>query len=267
MDRDWEREKQKAWARQQKLLNFYAPLALRQKIEQELELREVRDQLQLEDYKGLLEEYLTWARYGAMLGYLPPAKTSHNPTTTRRPGFLKKQVYLVRFIIEQQIASRKQRNRIRKRINWKKTSEAWNTAHPSDSRSPRALKKTFYRAISQNDVQQELKKEIGLFSFQALWVGWLSQVLDDVDLIEQWAKLFNIREGFHLVMGKPLDDQQQELELEAVNNPDSGGDRLNETLRKAAAFMLSIGLDEVNKMSKRELIERLQQNMKRRGTK
>jgi len=265
MAKDWEREKQKAWARQQKLLNFYAPPALRQIIEEDLP--DVDDQTHLEDYEGVLGDRLNWAKCGAILSYLPPAKRSHNPTTTRRPGFLQKQVYLVRFIIEQQIGSRKLGKRIRKRINWKKTSETWNTAHPNDPRSPRALKKTFYRAISLNDVQREFQKEMGIFISEALWVGRLSQVLDDVDLILKWAVLFSLREVTDQFIGKAPDGEQRQLEVEAVNNPDSIARRLDETMRKRAALMLGIDLHQVNKMSRKELIESLEHHMKRGGAK
>jgi len=65
---------------------------------------------------------------------------------------------MVGFIIDQQLIhrGRKQRSFIyRKRINWKQTCVAWNEAHPYDQMTSAVLKANFYRAITEEKLQQE----------------------------------------------------------------------------------------------------------------
>jgi len=215
--------------------------------------------MDLEDYESLLEEYLSIAKSLAVSCYFPSAENARNRSKRRYERPFQRRLYLVCFVIGQQISSRKQRNRIRKRINWKATSEAWNEAHPNDPVTPKVLKSTFYRAIQEDALQREFQRKTGVFTSEALWLAKLSQVLDDPTATENWAKVFFLREIFRLVFGREIDDQEKQLELEAVRNPNGGQERLDELLRRYVAFRTNIELDEANKMSKQELIEAIEQ--------
>ena len=254
MTTDLERARQRAWAKLQRQLGYYAPKELRRFIE-----NKNKDVGDIEDYEAMVEEHLSIAKQVAAISYLPQLKVSQNPSQNpsqkryQRP--FQRRLHLVYFVIGQQVSSKKQRNKIRKRINWGDTCKAWNEAHPNDSMTPKVLKATFYRAIGADDLQREFKKETGAWIDKALWAGWLSQVIEGEDLILKWAELFTLREMIYQVMGKPLDDKQQELELEATNNPYNVQERLGETLRKGLAFVHNLDFNELKDLSDAELRE------------
>jgi hypothetical protein len=254
METDLGQKRRRTWARLQKQLEFYAPKGLRKFIENRNE--DVED---IEDYEAMVEEHLSIAKQVAAISYLPQLKVSQNPSPNpsqrryQRP--FQRRLHLVYFVIGMQISSKKQRNKIRKRINWGDTCKAWNEAHPNDSMTPKVLKATFYRAVREEDLQREFKKEMDIWVDEALWIGWLSQVIEGEDLIEKWASLFMLREMIYGVMGKPLDDKQQEIEIEAINSPHKAQERLGETIRKGVAFVNNLDFNELKDLSDAEIRE------------
>lgn len=250
---DLEQQRQRAWARLKKEFGFCpVPEAIQRIDEFAGPIREEED---LPCYERIAAQYMEVTKLQSAATSFPKPKTPQNPSKERYERPFQKRLHLVYFVIAWQIGPKTQRNKIRKRINWKATCEAWNEAHPYDQKTPKVLKATFHRAIDDGDLQREFKREIGTWVDEALWAGWLSQVIEEEDLIVKWAKLFALREGIYVIMGKPLDDKQQELELEAINNPYNVQERLGETIRKGMAFVRGIDFNELKDLSDAEIRE------------
>ena len=250
-------QRQRAWARLQRVLKFHAPENVRRILEKRLE--GTRD---IEDYEGMVEDYLDLGKLFTNSISSPKHNTPQNSSRKRYQRPFQKRLHLVYFIIGQQISSKKQRKKIRKRINWETTCKAWNEAHPNDPMTPKVLKATYYRAVGEEDLQQEFKMETGIWVDEALWAGWLSQVIEGEDLIEKWASLFMVREMVYSVTGKPLDDKQHELELEAVSNPNSVQERLDETIKKGIASVHNLDFNELKDLSDAEIQEIVESRLK-----
>ena len=243
-------QRKRAWARVQRQLGFYAPKNVRRSIEEELERTE-----DMEDYEGSVGDFLRIGKLFAASSYLPKPKTPQNPPKKRYQRPFQKRLHLVYFVIGKQLSSKKQQNKIRKRINWGDTCKAWNETHPNDQMTPKVLKSTFYRAVADEDLQQEFKKEMGGFIIEALWVARLYGLLESKDLVMAWANLLSTREMFHKATGVPLDNRQEELEHEMIANPYA----VRELGREMAILVLAEGrgLDpaELKDLSNEELRE------------
>ena len=250
-------QRRRAWAKLQRQLGFYAPTDVRKSIEGELKWME-----NMEDYEGSVGDFLRIGKLFAASSYLPKPKTPQNSPKKRYQRPFQRRLHLVYFVIGMQISSKKQRNKIHKRINWGDTCKAWNEEHPNDQMTPKVLKATYYRAVGEGDLQREFKKEMGIWVDEALWAGWLSQVIEGEDLIEKWASLFMMREMIYSVTGKPLDDKQHELELEATSNPHSVQERLEETIRKGIASVCGIDFNELKDLSDAEIQEIVKSHLK-----
>ena len=207
-------QRKRAWARVQRQLGFYAPKNVRRSIEEELERTE-----DMEDYEGSVGDFLRIGKLFAASSYLPKPKTPHNPPKKRYQRPFQKRLHLVYFVIGKQLSSKKQRNKIRKRINWGDTCKAWNEEHPNDQMTPNVLKSTFYRAVGEEDLQREFIKEKNRTIGEALWIARLQGVIEPQDLVSAWAFLFALREMICKESGEHFDSR--ELELEMISNPQS----------------------------------------------
>ena len=157
---DWEQEKRKALTEAEKKLSFRATRQLADYIDSEVGL--VSDDDSLEAYKGTAKSLLKAAKLGTARSYFPSPRAPKNPPQERYQRPFKKRLYLVDFIIGRQLAIKRHRNRIRKPIKWEDTCRAWNEAHPNDPMTPKVLKATFYRAITDKVLQREYLKQKGM---------------------------------------------------------------------------------------------------------
>ena len=84
-------------------------------------------------------------------------KVPHQASRGPYPRSLNKGLYLVDFVIGKELKLKHFKNRSfgRRRIGWKKVCMDWNEAHPHDTRTPDNLKKAFYRAINDENIQRE----------------------------------------------------------------------------------------------------------------
>lgn len=154
--KDLEQRKKDIQARVQKEVGFRASPETMELIDEEA--GPVLDSEDLEAYELTLISYLTVLRRAAISEYLPSPKTPKNLPQKQYPRPFNKRLHLVDFIIGRQLTIRMHRQRSfspRKRINWKQTCEAWNKAHLYDPVTPAVLKATFYRAITEEQLQRE----------------------------------------------------------------------------------------------------------------
>jgi len=164
---DWEGEKEKVLARAERKIGFHAPPQLKKYIDEKV--GPIYEREGLADYELTVRDYLKAAKLGTIARYLTPSakpqnspKKPPNPPEKRYLRPFKKRLYLVDFIISRQLTIRKQRNKIRKTINWEDTCRAWNEAHPNDPMTPKVLKATFYRAITDKALQREYLEQKGV---------------------------------------------------------------------------------------------------------
>lgn len=250
---DWEKEKEKIWAEARKDFGIHIPRNIKSKIDNIAgPIREADD---LDCYRRTVYEHLELIKEIMAYSYFPHPRTPQNPPERRYQRPLKKRLYLVKFVITQQLTSKKQRTKIRKTIKWEGTCRAWNEAHPNDPMTPEVLKRTFYRAIADADLQREFGKEMGCFILEALWAARLYGLLESEDLGMAWAEVFTLREVFYEVTGKPLDNRQQELELEMINNPNAVHGLRRKVAILALANSRGLNPDELKELSNDELLK------------
>lgn len=223
MERDWNREKDKVWRQAQKAVGIPVTKQLREAIEDRA--GPVRDDTELEDYKATIYSDLELVRMGLVRGKFPEPRKPKKPPKKRYPRSVRRRLYLVQFVINQQLTSTKRRGRIRRRIKWKEICGAWNEAHPNDPATPEYLRRTFGRAVRDEDVQQEYFRQIGIGIGEALAWDRLVGLVGSARLALDWAILL----GAHDI---PLDRGFPSPEMEGIirNNPDYARQAVNEWL-------------------------------------
>ncbi|MFC1944887.1 hypothetical protein ACFLX5_05350 [Chloroflexota bacterium] len=154
MKKTLEERKKAIWSRWEKKLGMPLEEDFRKKFEQDFGFDEDEEE-ELEDLDGLISEFFNKLR---ALEYFPSPRTPKNPPRKRYQRPYQKRLHMVDFIIGWQLTVEMHKQRLfgsRKRINWKRTCEAWNKAYPYDPMTPAVLKATFYRAITEEKLQQE----------------------------------------------------------------------------------------------------------------
>ena len=182
MSRNWEQEKIKVWVKAQRDFGFCVHPEIKKTIDNIA--GSVADEEELECYRNSVYEHVDLAKKAVTLAYLPHPRIRKNPPNKRYQFALKKQLYLVEFVISRQLDLRKQRNKIRKEINWKDTCLAWNEAHPNDPRTHKNLKRAFYRAAADKDLQREYLEQMGIGIGEGIEGGFSG--------IFAWNRLINL---------------------------------------------------------------------------
>ena len=150
---NFEKRKEALWAKWGRNLGMSLSEDFRTMFEDGLGFKD--EEVDLKDLNGLLSDFFDRVK---ALDYLPSRKKPKHPAQKRYQRSFNKRLYLVDFIIGQQLTIRNLRRKsfaLHRRINWKQACKAWNEAHPHDPVTPEVLKATYYRAIVEEDIQRE----------------------------------------------------------------------------------------------------------------
>ena len=158
-----ETHKKSIWSRVQRECGYRVPLNVKESIEEHV--GDIDDytcpdlETGLNDYEDYIRDYIGLAKLIAKGSYLTPLNKQKTQSRKRYQRPFKKRLHLVEFIISRQLSLRRLRHASstpRRRINWKWICEEWNKDHPYDIMTPAVIKATYYRAMSDIDVQKEL---------------------------------------------------------------------------------------------------------------
>lgn len=188
-DIDFEQRKKLVWKRVQKEIGFVAPTKLKEQINRLA--GPVRDLEDLEAYVGTVESYLSVAKTAATYECLPTPKISGTQKRYIRP--LQRRSYLVEFVINQHLTTKKPKNSTRKRFNWRQICKEWNITHSFYTMTPSILKTTYFRAAADSEVQKTiLIKQAKLLQQsleKALAEGWIDQIaINNLRILLQMPK-------------------------------------------------------------------------------
>lgn len=221
MGKDLEREKDKVWRQATKAVGLSIPPDVKTLINEQVGPVSCPDDLEF--YAEAVQHRLEIVKALAASSYLTePREPRHSPER-RYQRSLRRRLYLVQFVIGRQLASKKQRGRIRKSIKWKEVCRAWNEAHPNDSATPEHLRRSFYRAVADASVQQEYVQQMGLEIGEALAWDRLVSLVGSARSALDWAILLGAND-VPLDKGFPSSEVQQMIK----NNPDYARQAVNE---------------------------------------
>ena len=158
MTKDSEKRQAAMWASCEKKLGGTLPQDFRTYLEAEAGEGAADEDIALDDLNGLMKEFMHKVELANLQKYFSSRKKSKDSASRKRyQRCFEKRLYIVSFIIGH-------RNPIifewpeafaLERFDWKQVCAKWNEAHPYDRMSPELLKVRYYRAIAEEDIQQE----------------------------------------------------------------------------------------------------------------
>jgi len=159
---DFEKRKAALWTKWEKAERARFPEPLREKWENDAGLMEGETEIALTDLNGIIEDRLRDFKYIEITSYFSGRSKPIGPNPKKRyQRCFEKRLYLVEFIMERYLSKANRERKsilLRKRIKWKQMCIEWNKAYPNDHMSPEVMKVKYYRAITEEDIQQEYLK-------------------------------------------------------------------------------------------------------------
>jgi len=223
MNATWQRERDKVWRRLTKDVGIPVAPELKALINEQAGT--VWSEDDLEFYEDSVKKRLELIKMDRASRHIPDSRKPKNPPKRRYQRSLGKRVHLVRFVIEHQITLKRSRGRVRKSIRWKEVCRAWNEASPNDRTEPEHLRRTFDRAVRDEDVQREFFRQLGVGIGQTKALDCLVSLVGSARLAFDWAILLGVNDI-------PLDEGFPSPEVERMirNNPAYGRQAVNEWL-------------------------------------